>query len=355
MKALIAMSGGVDSSVAALLTQRAGYACVGCTMRLLPETEDAAGERVCCTRDDAEDARAVCIRLGFPHYAFNDTEQFRRQVIEPFATDYLSGRTPNPCIRCNRYLKFDRLMRRAQELGCDKTVTGHYARIVAGEDGLLLKKALDPAKDQSYVLYMLGQEQLSRLLFPLGELTKDQVRRIAAEAGLATAAKRDSQDICFVPGGDYAAVIEAYTGKSCPPGDYVDREGRVLGRHRGIIRYTLGQHRGLGLGWHEPLYVLEIRPERNQVVLGPQEALFTADVLAEDFHWVSGRAPQGPFRCAAKLRYRQREQEAEAEVLPDGHVRLRFDSPQRAVTPGQAAVLYDGDTVLGGGTIVRTF
>ena len=354
MKALIAMSGGVDSSVAAFLTLQAGYDCVGCTMRLLPELQSGPErEKACCSLEDTEDAGAVCRRLHIPYYVFNFIEDFRAQVIDDFTACYLSGKTPNPCIACNRFLKFGKLMERAEILGCDRVVTGHYARIVPGKDGLELKKAVDSAKDQSYVLYMLNQAQLARLSFPLGERHKAEVRQMAAEAGFLNASKRDSQDICFVPEGDYAAVIEAYTGQKCPPGDYIDREGRVLGRHQGIIRYTIGQHRGLGLGWHEPLYVLEIRPESNQVVLGPEEALYSTEVLTRDFHWISGKAPVEPIRCTAKLRYRHREQAVTAEVLRDNRVLLHFDAPQRAVTAGQAAVLYDGDTVLGGGTIIR--
>ncbi|MBR1659178.1 MAG: tRNA 2-thiouridine(34) synthase MnmA [Oscillospiraceae bacterium] len=354
MKALIAMSGGVDSSVAALLMQEAGYDCLGCTMRLY-DKEDAGLDREggCCSLDDVEDAKSICRRLGIRHYTFNYTDDFRRNVICKFTDSYLRGETPNPCIDCNRALKFGRLLDRAAELGCDCVTTGHYARIERVGERWLLKKAADCAKDQSYVLYMLNQSQLARLRFPLGEFSdKAAVRTLAAEHGFLNASKRDSQDICFVPDGDYARVIEVQTGRTSEPGNFVDRDGKVLGRHRGIACYTVGQHRGLGLGWHEPLYVLKIDAKANSVVLGPQEALFSRELTAREFSWVSGEAPAGELRCAAKARYRQREQPAVAEVLPDGSVKVLFDEPQRAITPGQHVVLYDGDTVLGGGTII---
>lgn len=356
MKALIAMSGGVDSAVAALLTAGAGYECAGCTMRLYGGEDGdapAAQNRGCCTADDAEDARSVAYRLGMPHYTFNYTDRFCADVVARFVDCYLRGETPNPCIDCNRCLKFGALMQRAREMGCDCLVTGHYARVAEENGTYYLKKAADPGKDQTYVLYMLTQEQLAHLRLPLGELTKVQVREIAREHGFVNADKPDSQDICFVPGGDYASVIERHTGRESAPGEFVDRDGKVLGRHQGIIRYTIGQHRGLGLYWHEPLYVLRIDPERNQVVLGPKEALYSDKLIAGAFNWISGKIPTAPVRCGVKTRYRQTEQPATATPLGDGRVRVEFDAPQRAVTPGQSAVLYDGDTVLGGGVILR--
>ena len=352
-KALIAMSGGVDSSVAALLTRKAGFTCTGCTLRLY-DNEDAGLPREggCCSLRDAADAQDVCRRLGMAHYVYDLSREFREQVIGKFVDCYRAGRTPNPCVDCNRFMKFELLLERAWLLGCDCLVTGHYARIVPGPaGGYQLKKALDPGKDQSYVLHMLSQEQLAHLRFPLGELSKEEVRRMAESHGFLNARKPDSQDICFVPDGDYAKVIELQTGVPCPPGDFVDRDGNVLGRHQGVIRYTLGQHRGLGLGWHEPLYVLAINPAENTVTLGPSEALYHRELTVRDFHWIAGEAPGGELRCKAKTRYRQPEQPAAAYPLPEGRVRLIFDAPQRAITPGQYAVLYDGDTVLGGGEI----
>jgi len=351
-RALIAMSGGVDSSVAALLTLRQGTDCVGCTMRLFdnadaPETEG----RTCCSLDDVEDARSVARRMGIPFHVFNFTDDFRREVMAPFVECYRRGLTPNPCIDCNRAMKFGRLLRRGEELGCDVLVTGHYARIEFDGERYRLKKALDPTKDQSYVLYMLTQAQLARLRFPLGSLTKARVRSIAEENGFVNADKPDSQDICFVPDGDYAAMIRRFTGQELTPGDFVDREGRVLGRHKGIECYTVGQRRGLGVALGEPAYVCAVRPADNTVVLGPDEALYSRRVWVPAFHWIAGTPPQGPVRAKAKIRYRHTERDALVEPTPEGGAVLLFDTPQRAVTPGQSAVVYDGDEVLGGGII----
>ncbi len=362
MKALIAMSGGVDSSVAALLTKEQGYDCIGCTMKLWsaePDPSDdpsavPAPKKTCCTLDDTEDARSVAYRLGMPFYVFNYKREFREKVICPFAASYERGETPNPCIECNRHLKFGRLLERAKVLGCDKVVTGHYARIERGEDGLyVLKKGLDPSKDQSYVLHCLTQEQLGSILFPLGGMTKEQARKIAAEHGFVNADKPDSQDICFVPDGDYAKVVERCgSGAGLKEGDFVDLEGRPIGRHRGIIHYTIGQRKGLGNTWGKPVFVTAIDPVANTVTLGDSADLMRREVTARDFNWIAGRAPQGSIRCTAKLRYRQADRPAEARAEADGRVRLVFDEPQRAPTPGQYAVLYDGDIVLGGGIIV---
>lgn len=353
-RALIAMSGGVDSSVAALLTAREGFRCIGCTMRLYDNADaGVAAERGCCSLDDVEDARSVCLRLGMPFYAFNFTEDFRREVMAPFVESYRRGLTPNPCIECNRSMKFAKLLRRAEELGCVRLVTGHYARVEGEGERWVLKKALDENKDQSYVLYMLTQEQLEKVRFPLGRLTKTQVRAIAAENGFINAAKPDSQDICFVPDGNYSAVIERFTGEKTKPGLFVDRDGRALGEHMGIEHYTVGQRRGLGVSFGEPMYVVAVRPEDNTVVLGPNEALFSRKVFVPDFHWISGEPPSEPLRGKAKIRYRHREQPVTVYPTAEGGVKLLFDEPQRAPTPGQAAVLYDGDIVLGGGTIAR--
>ncbi|MBQ8576936.1 MAG: tRNA 2-thiouridine(34) synthase MnmA [Clostridia bacterium] len=359
-KALIAMSGGVDSSLAAKLTKDAGYTCVGCTMKLYRGADAGIDDspvsgRTCCSLDDTEDARAVAYRLGMPFYVFNFTDDFRNSVILPFASAYEHGRTPNPCIDCNRYLKFGRLFDRADILHCQTVVTGHYARIEKKGDSYLLKKALDETKDQSYVLYFLDQKQLARLSFPLGEYKKTDVRRLAAEAGFVTADKPDSQDICFVPDGDYARVVELQTGHTPKPGDFVSPEGHVLGHHRGIIHYTVGQRRGLGIPSGERLYVTRICPRDNTVTLGTADALFCRDVTVQNFHWIAGAPPAAAFRCTAKLRYRAPDRPADVRVDGDGTVHLHFDDPQRAVTPGQAAVLYDGDTVLGGGEIAGEY
>ena len=357
MKALIAMSGGVDSSVAALLTKQKGYDCIGCTMKLwdLPGEEGTQlkGSKTCCSLDDTEDARSVAYRLGMPFYAFNYKDEFRESVICPFASDYEHGRTPNPCIECNRFLKFGKLYERAMQLGCETIVTGHYARIEQGPDGkYLLKKGLDPSKDQSYVLHCLTQEQLAHTAFPLGGLTKDAVRQIAAEHGFVNANKPDSQDICFVPDGDYAKVVERYgAGEGTAPGRFVDLEGRPIGTHRGLIHYTIGQRKGLGNTCGKPVFVVAIDPAANTVTLGESADLVRREVHVSQFHWIAGEPPAAPIRCTAKLRYRQAEQPAEAAPEGEGRVTLVFDEPQRAPTPGQYAVLYDGDTVLGGGRI----
>ncbi|MBQ9149102.1 MAG: tRNA 2-thiouridine(34) synthase MnmA [Oscillospiraceae bacterium] len=355
-KALIAMSGGVDSSVAAYLTKEAGYACTGATMRLYDN--ETIGEELgstCCSLDDVEDARSVARRLGMPYYVFNFTDDFHEKVIEKFIRCYECGTTPNPCIDCNRHLKFDHLLRRGLELGCDVVVTGHYARIRRdGETGrYLLYRAVDLSKDQSYVLYSLTQEQLSHTLFPLGEMSKADARRIAEEQGFINARKHDSQDICFVPDGDYVAFMERYTGKHYESGDFLDLDGKVVGRHRGAVCYTLGQRKGLGLAMGAPVYVCAKDMERNTVTVGPNEALFSRSLMANDWNWFPFPALTAPLRVSAKARYNQPPQPATVYPEADGFARVEFDEPQRALTPGQAVVLYDGDMVVGGGTITK--
>ena len=354
MKALIAMSGGVDSSVAALLTKEKGYDCIGCTMKLYePEDTDLdlSDSRTCCSLDDCEDARSVSMRLGMPFYVFNYKDEFREKVMEKFAACYEMGETPNPCIDCNNYLKFGKLHERAEVLGCDFVVTGHYARIEKAGDEYVLKKALDESKDQSYVLYGLTQEKLAHTMFPLGEMTKKETRELAEKHGFRNAEKPDSQDICFVPNGDYAAVVEKLTGNKPEPGDFVDKDGNTLGTHEGIINYTIGQRRGLGLAMGHPVFVCGICPECNQVVIGENDDLMSTVCSAKDFNWISGHAPDGPIRASAKTRYRMKEQPGTAYPEGDG-VRFEFDEPVRAITPGQSLVIYDGDIVLGGGEII---
>lgn len=351
--ALIAMSGGVDSSVAAWLMLRQGFRCEGVTMRLYRNADIGLSQfRTCCSQQDIEDAAEVAFRLDFPYEVLDYTADFR-QVIDKFIRTYEQGGTPNPCIDCNRLMKFDKLLRYADQKGLRFVVTGHYARI--GQDPAtgryLLKKALDQSKDQSYVLSMLTQKQLARIRFPLGEQTKAQTRAIAAELGLCNARKRDSQDICFVPDGDYAAFMERRTGKRYPAGDFLDPEGRVVGRHRGAVRYTTGQRKGLGLALGTPVYVCAKDMAANTVTVGPESALYSTGLLAGEMNWISVPSLDGPMRVRAKTRYRQPEQWATVRPEADGLVRVTFDEPQRAVTAGQAVVLYDGDIVVGGGTI----
>ena len=339
MKALIAMSGGVDSSVAVQLTKNAGYEALGCTL-LLCEGGKAG----------IDDANRVADTLSIPLSVFDLQEKFREEIILPFMESYRRGMTPNPCVLCNQRIKFGWLFEKAEALACDLLVTGHYARIVKEGDHLLLKKARDEAKDQSYMLYNLKESMLSRISFPLGEYTKEEIRALADRLLLPNAKKKDSQDICFVENGKYAELIENAYGKS-PIGDYIDKEGTVLGKHRGLVHYTVGQHKKLGISFPAPMYVLALLPEKNQVVLGQNKDLFTDTVKVPPCSFISSLgAPDKVFRAQAKIRYRQKEEPCTVTVEGEGVV-IRFDQPQRAVTPGQSAVLYSGDTVLGGGII----
>lgn len=355
-KALIAMSGGVDSSVAAYLMQQRGYTCMGVTMQLYNNEMIGTQGKTCCSLDDVEDARAVAFRLGMPYYVFNFRDDFEEKVIRKFVACYECGATPNPCIDCNRYLKFEHLLHRAQVLGCDYIVTGHYARITRDEatGRYLLHKATHTEKDQSYVLYSLTQEQLAHIQFPLGELPKTEVRAIAEQQGFINARKHDSQDICFVPDGDYVAFMERYTGKSYPQGDFLDLSGKVVGKHQGAVGYTIGQRKGLGLAMGAPVYVCSKDMEKNTVTVGPNEALFSKTLRAKDWNWFPFETLTQPIRCKAKARYRQQEQPATVYPEENGFARVEFDEPQRAITAGQAVVLYDGDTVIGGGTITES-
>lgn len=355
-KVLIGMSGGVDSSVAALLMKEAGFSCIGATMRLFQnETVGLEDTKTCCSLDDVEDARSVARRLGIPHYVFNFKDAFESCVISKFVSCYEQGATPNPCIDCNRHLKFGTLLQRAQELGCAYVVSGHYARVEQDpETGrFLLKKAADRTKDQTYFLYCLNQEQLAHIRFPLGELNKTEVRAIAEAHGFLNARKRDSQDICFVPDGDYAAFLERYTGKQYPAGNYLDLNGNAVGKHCGAVRYTIGQRKGLGLAMGAPVYVCAKDMTANTVTVGPNEALFSKALRANDWFWFPFPELYEPMAVTAKIRHSQYEQEAIVYPEDNGFAKVVFSSPQRAVSPGQAVVLYQGDTVIGGGTITQ--
>ncbi|MBR4318918.1 MAG: tRNA 2-thiouridine(34) synthase MnmA, partial [Oscillospiraceae bacterium] len=343
------------SSVSALLMQEAGYECIGVTMQLF-HNEDAGipREKSCCSLDDVMDAKLVSSKLGMLHYVFNFSEKFKDTVMKRFAESYEKGATPNPCIDCNRFLKFEALVQRMHEMNFDYVVTGHYARVEFDETSqrYLLKKGLDETKDQSYVLYSLTQEQLKHVRFPLGAYHKTEIREIAQKHGFVNAHKKDSQDICFVPDGDYAGFLERFTGKTYPSGAFLDTSGNVLGWHKGIIHYTVGQRKGLGISAKYPLYVKEIRTDTNQVILCKNEELFSDSLTADDVNLISAENLKEPLKCSAKIRYRHPEQPCTAWQTEDGILHVKFDEPQRAITRGQSVVLYQGDTVVGGGTIL---
>lgn len=351
---IVGMSGGVDSSVAALLLKEEGYSVMGVTMKLYyNEDIGVAREKTCCSLSDIEDAREVARTLDIPYYVFNFSDDFEQHVIADFVEEYEQGRTPNPCVECNRYLKFDRLLKRGIELGFDHVATGHYARVQQDPDTgrYLLKKALDTSKDQTYMLYELTQGQLRRALFPLGQLTKPQVRRIAEKGGLITSHKRDSQDICFVQNGSYADFIERYTGRKWPEGNFVTEDGKVLGTHKGVIRYTRGQRKGLGLALPEPMYVKRIDLARNEVVLGRDSDLYSSVMTVDHLNLISADRLERPIHAMIKARYSAIAQPGLVEQTDDDQLKVTFDQPQRALTRGQSAVIYDGDTVVGGGKI----
>ena len=342
---LIAMSGGVDSSVAAFAMQRAGHCCGGAIMQLWKEGASGA----------AEDAKAVADRLGMPFYVLDASDDFRRQVVDYFVGSYEAGLTPNPCIACNRHLKFSFFLDAALQMGYTSIATGHYATIRKDEatGRYLLCKAKDAAKDQSYFLSCLNQHQLSHTYFPLGELTKEEAREIALEQGFVNARKKDSQDICFVPDGDYVAFMKRYTGKTYPAGDYLDLSGKVVGKHCGAVCYTLGQRKGLGIALGAPVYVCSKDMEANTVTVGPESALFATTLLADNWNWFPFETLTEPIRVLAKARYRHIPQPATVYPMEDGSAKVVFDQPQRAMTPGQTVALYDGDTVVGGGIITQ--
>ncbi len=349
-KMLIAMSGGVDSSVAAYLMQQAGYICAGATMKMqdpmLLKNPDS-------NQQDAQDAAGVAEALGMPFYILDASKAFCAQVVEPFVRCYEQGGTPNPCVGCNRHLKFGFFLEKALEMGFTHVVTGHYAKItIDPESGrYLLQRAKDAGKDQSYFLASLTQKQLSHICFPLGELTKEQTREIAEKQGFLNARKKDSQDICFIPDGDYVAFMQRYQEAAYPPGDYLDLQGKIVGKHQGAVSYTIGQRKGLGLAMGEPVYVCCKDMAANTVTVGPEEALFRKGLRADDWNWFPFAELVSPIRVTAKIRYRHKEQPATVYPEESGFCRVEFDEPQRAITTGQAVVLYDGDTVIGGGTI----
>jgi tRNA-uridine 2-sulfurtransferase len=353
-RVIVGMSGGVDSSVTAALLKQAGHDVIGVTLNVWPDSlPEQQREDACCALGAVEDARRVADRLDIPYYVLNFREVFEEQVIKDFVRTYASGRTPNPCIRCNQFIKFDALLVKARQLGAEYVATGHYARIEHGSPNRL-RKALDLTKDQSYVLYVMTQPRLASALMPLGEVaSKSDTRRLASELGLPVANKPESQDICFVPFKRYGEFIELYAPEVLQPGPIVDQQGHQLGEHRGVALHTVGQRRGLGLATGQPLFVTDLVPESNTVVVGPPEALLSRTCWLEEVNWIDGEAPTEPRSAMARARYRAAEVPCSVVAEPNSLLLVTFDEPQRAITPGQAVVLYEGEYVLGGGTITR--
>jgi tRNA-specific 2-thiouridylase len=354
---IIGMSGGVDSSVAAAVLLQQGYEVIGVTMQIWPDMDETRkkNEGGCCSLSAVDDARMVANKLGIPYYVMNFKDVFREKVIDYFIGEYLKGKTPNPCIACNRYVKFEALLNRTVAMGIDFVATGHYAKIEydEGRGRYLLKKSATAAKDQTYALYNLTQEQLSKTLMPIGNYTKDRVRELARELGLVVASKPDSQEICFVDDNDYGRFISENTDREIPQGVFTDSEGNVLGKHKGIVHYTVGQRKGLGITFGKPMYVIGIDAENNRIILGEEEEVFSKSLTASDLNFISIDSLSAELRVTAKIRYSAKEVPATIIPIGDGKVRVEFDIPQRAVTPGQSVVFYEDDVVVGGGVIVK--
>lgn len=355
-KVAVGMSGGVDSSVAAYLLKEQGYDVIGVTMQIWQDEDPLAQAENggCCGLSAVDDARRVADRLGIPYYVLNFKREFKENVIDYFMDEYMHARTPNPCIACNRYVKWEALLNRARELGCDYIATGHYARVVQLDNGrYALKKSATDRKDQTYALYNLTQEQLAHTLMPVGEYEKEQIREIAAKIGLLIANKPDSQEICFIPDNDYAGYIERESGKTFPKGNFVDLDGNILGTHKGIIHYTIGQRKGLGLSMGSPVFVVDIRPDTNEVVIGSNLDTFHDSLYASKVNLMSVESLDGEREVTAKIRYSHKGAPCRIRMVDEDTVLCKFEEPVRAITPGQAVVFYDGDVVLGGAVIDR--
>lgn len=355
---MVAMSGGVDSSVAAALLVEKGYEVIGVTLQIWPSdasNDESKGYKVCCSLAAVEDARRVAAKLGIPHYVLNYKDIFKKAVIDDFRREYEKGRTPNPCIRCNQHIKFEALRNKATAMGIGKIATGHYARIEKDKktNRFILKKGIDEKKDQSYALYIMTQEQLETTLMPLGELTKKETRKIARDIGLLVAEKPESQEICFVPDGDYVKFITKNNPNSSKPGPIISSAGEILGEHKGIINYTIGQRKGIGISFKKPMYVTEINPDTNTIVVGAEKELYKKSLVVEDLNWISSGKLSKDMHVKAKIRYGAEESSAKISPYNNEEVLVYFDEAQKAPAPGQAVVFYDGDVVVGGGTIER--
>ena len=355
-RVMIGMSGGVDSSVAAYLLKKQGYDVIGVTMKLWQDDEDddtIENEGGCCSLAAVEDARKVAEKIGIPFYVLNFSDVFKEKVIEPFIDEYLNGRTPNPCIACNKHIKFDDFFKKARQIGCDYVATGHYAKIEKDEESgrYLLKKSVTDKKDQTYALYNLTQEQLEHTLLPIGEFEKDKVREIAKEMGMEVHNKPDSQEICFVKDNDYARYVKKHSKKRIEDGYFVDTNGNVLGRHNGIVNYTIGQRKGLGIAFGKPMFVVDIDAKKNTVILGDNEDIFNKELIAKDVNFIKYDKIDEPIRVQAKIRYSAKPADATVYNIGEDKIKIVFDEPQRAITKGQSVVMYDGDVVVGGGII----
>ena len=353
-KVVVGMSGGVDSSVAAHLLKEQGYEVIGMTMQIWQEGAPEDHDGGCCGLSAVDDARRVCQKLDIPHYVINFREDFKKYVIDYFLEEYQNAKTPNPCIACNRYVKWESMLQKSLQIGADYIATGHYARVIKHEETgrFALKQSKTLAKDQTYALYNLTQHQLEHTLMPLGDYTKDEIREIAKAIGLGVATKPDSQEICFVPDNNYARYIEEETGEKPIPGNFVDSEGKVLGKHKGIIHYTIGQRKGLGLSLGKPGFVQKINKETNEIVIGDNEDLFHTMVVANQLNFMPFEKLEAPMKCLGKIRYNQVAEPCTIEMIDENTIKCIFDNPQRAITPGQALVIYDGEELVGGGTIL---